>query len=139
MWKRFAPLLERYFGTTDGFPPGEPGGGITGIISGPVCGGLTAIPGSTFGGVIMPLRLDRFVLRSLSGGAIFSGGGGAALGGGTGTVGFAGEDGNGFCAPAGTATSMIAVTATNIAAGTARSTAMARYRIRNVIGPFLLF
>ena len=46
-----------YFGTTDGFPPREPGGGITGVA--PLAGGCTAIPGSTLGGLIVPFCFDR--------------------------------------------------------------------------------
>jgi hypothetical protein len=48
-----------YFGTTDWFPPGDPGGGITGVVAAPRPDGCTAIPGSTFGGAIVPLCRDN--------------------------------------------------------------------------------
>ena len=70
----------------------------------PLCaGGLTVIPGSTFGGVIVPFCRDSRSLKVPSGGAIFSGGGEAELGGANGTVGFVGDVGCGFCAMAGAA------------------------------------
>jgi hypothetical protein len=72
-------------------------------------GGLTVIPGSTFGGVIVPFCWDSRLLKVPSGGAIFSGGGEAELGGASGTVGFVGEVGCGFCAIAGTAARIRAV------------------------------
>jgi hypothetical protein len=104
-----------YFGTTDPLPPGEPGGGITGIVAVPLFrGGLTVIPGSTFGGAMVPfcwdIRLLRFPPAAFPpapfplGGAIFSGGVDVAFGGATGTVGLAGDVGWGFCARAGTTT-----------------------------------
>jgi hypothetical protein len=71
----------------------EPGGGITGVVVRLFRGGLTFIPGSTFGGVIVPLWCDSRSLMSPLGGTIFSGGGDAAFGGATGTVGLAGGAG----------------------------------------------
>jgi hypothetical protein len=67
------------------------------------------MPGSTFGGAIVPFWRDN---RSLnvplpSGGAIFSGGGDGAFGGASGTVGLVGEVGCGFCASAGPAPTTI--------------------------------
>jgi hypothetical protein len=68
-------------------PPGEPGGGITGVV--PFRGGVTVIPGSTLGGVMVPFCCDNRSLMRPSGGAILSGGVVGAPGGGTtGTVGF---------------------------------------------------
>jgi hypothetical protein len=100
---------ESYFGTTDRLPPGDPGGGITGVVELSFRGGFTIIPGSTFGGVIVPFCCDNFPLMLPSAGAIFSGGGDAELGGATGTVGFSGEVGCGFCASAGAAARINAV------------------------------
>jgi len=92
-----------YLGTTDGSPPGDPGGGITGVVAAPLWGGCTVMPGSTFGGVMTPLCWDKSSLKVplRSAGAIRSGGTGGALGGATGTVGFAGDVGDGACASAG--------------------------------------
>ena len=95
-------------GTTDGLPPGDPGGGMTGVLVPLWAGGLTVIPGSTFGGSIVPFCRDSRLLMSLAGGAIFSGGGEAALGGATCTVGLTGGAGWGFCAIAGAAARIIA-------------------------------
>ena len=75
-----------------------------------VAGGLTVIPGSTFGGVIVPFCCDSRLLRFRSGGAIFSGGGVGDFGGATGTVGLVGDVGCGFCASAGAAARISAVT-----------------------------
>lgn len=106
--RRYAWRLRPYFGITDGLPPGDPGGGITGVVVPALRGGLTVSPGSTFGGVIVPFCWDRWLLRFPfpvfpSDGAIFSGGGEGALGGAKGTVGLAGEVDCGFCARAGVA------------------------------------
>jgi hypothetical protein len=95
-------------------PPGDPGGGITGVVARPLGGGLTVNPGSTFGGLIVPFccdnRLLKFPLGGLpSEGAILSGGGEGAFGGAMGTVGLAGDVGCGFCASAGVATRSKAV------------------------------
>jgi len=90
-------------------PPGEPGGGITGVVAPLFFGGVTIIPGSTFGGVIVPFCGDIRLLRFPSGGAIFSGGGCTAFGGGTGTVGLDGDAAGGFCANAGAAARIDAV------------------------------
>jgi hypothetical protein len=79
-----------YFGMTDLLPPGDPGGGITGVVPVLLGGGLTAIPGSTLGGVIVPFCCDSRSLRFPFAGAIFSGGGVGAFGGAIGTVGLAG-------------------------------------------------
>ena len=76
---------------------------MTGVLVRLWAGGLTVIPGSTFGGSIVPFCRDSRLLMSPEGGAIFSGGGEAALGGPTCTVGFAGGAGWGFCAIAGAA------------------------------------
>jgi hypothetical protein len=96
------PTAWRHFGITDGSPPGDPGGGITGVAA-PFWGGSTVIRGSTFGGVMTPFRWDKSSLKVPvpSAGAIRSGGTGGALGGATGTVGFAGDVGDGACASAG--------------------------------------
>jgi hypothetical protein len=67
------------------------------------------MPGSTFGGVIVPFCCDSRSLRFPLGGAIFSGGGDAAFGGAIGTVGLVGGAGCGFCAKAGAAASIDAV------------------------------
>ncbi len=48
-----------YFGTTDWLPPGDPGGGITGVVAAARPDGCTAIPGSTLGGVIVPFCRDN--------------------------------------------------------------------------------
>jgi hypothetical protein len=72
-------------------------------------GGLTVIPGSTFGGVIVPFFWDSRSLMLPSGGAIFSGGVVVAFGGATCTVGLAGDAGSGFCASAGAAARINAV------------------------------
>jgi hypothetical protein len=87
-------------------PPGDPGGGITGVVAPLLRGGLTVNPGSTFGGVIVPFCCDSRLLKFPpagfgSAGAIFSGGGEGALGGAKGTVGLAGDVDCGFCASAG--------------------------------------
>ncbi len=82
---------------------------MTGVVA-PLCaGGLTVIPGSTFGGVIVPFCCDSRLLMFASGGAIFSGGGDGAFGGAIGTVGFVGDAGCGFCAIAGAAAKIITV------------------------------
>jgi hypothetical protein len=86
-----------YFGATDPFPPGVPGGGITGIVPLPSRGGVTVIFGSTLGGTIVLFCCDSGLLMSPSAGAIFSGGADAALGGGIGTVGLAGDVAGGVC------------------------------------------
>ena len=52
-------LVAAYFGTTVGFPPGEPGGGMTGVRPAAPVVGPTVIPGSTFGGEIVPCCLDN--------------------------------------------------------------------------------
>ena len=90
----------RYFGTTVGFPPGDPGGGMTGIRPAVPPGGPTVMPGSTLGGVTVPFCLDSWSLRfpALPDGAIRSGGGDGEFCGATGTVGFSGVAGCGFCA-----------------------------------------
>jgi hypothetical protein len=100
-----------YFGTTDGFPPGDPGGGITGVVAAPRPEGCTVIPGSTFGGAMVPFCLDRrsLIVSLPAGGAIRSGGGDGAFGGAIGTVGFVGEVGCGFCASAGVAAMVSAI------------------------------
>ena len=91
-------LRSLYFGTTDGLPPGDPGGGITGIDAPALGGGLMVIPGSTFGGMIVFSRASRWP-EPPSTGAIRSGGGEGALGGASwGSEGFTG---GGFCAIAG--------------------------------------
>jgi hypothetical protein len=55
----FATAHFSYFGMIVWFPPGEPGGGITGMVAAPRCGGCTVIPGSTFvGGLIVPFCCD---------------------------------------------------------------------------------
>jgi hypothetical protein len=90
-----------YFGTTDGLPPGDPGGGITGIDAPARGGGLTVIPGSTFGGMIVPFSRASRWLKSPSAGAIRSGGGEGAFDGASGSVGLVGLVGCGFCAIAG--------------------------------------
>jgi hypothetical protein len=82
---------------------------MTGVVRPVFAGGLTLIPGSTFGGLIVPFRLDNRLLISRSAGAIFSGGGAAALGGATGTVGLVGGAGWGFCAMVGAASRTSAV------------------------------
>jgi hypothetical protein len=78
---------------------------MTGVVAAPSSGGRTVIPGSTFGGAIVPFCRDNWSLSVPlpSGGAIFSGGGDGAFGGATGTVGLAGEVACGFCASAGPA------------------------------------
>jgi len=90
----------RYFGTTDGFPPGDPGGGMTGMRPAAPVDGPTVIPGSTLGGVTVPFCLDKLSLRfpALPDGAIRSGGGDGEFCGAIGTVGFSGDAGCGFCA-----------------------------------------
>jgi hypothetical protein len=89
------------------FPPGEPGGGMTGMRPSDVVGGLIAMPGSilVFGGTTVPRPFDNLSLKVvLPEGAIFSGGGDGAFCGATVTVGFSGPVGWGFCAcAAGTA------------------------------------
>jgi hypothetical protein len=62
---------------------------MTGIVPVPLLGGLTVIPGSTFGGVIVPFCCDNWLLRLPTGGAILSGGADGGVGGATGTVGLA--------------------------------------------------
>jgi len=60
-----------YFGTTDWFPPGDPGGGITGVVAAPRCGGCTCgcagtfregpelfLSGSSFLGSFVELRVN---------------------------------------------------------------------------------
>ena len=67
-------------------------------------GGLTVIPGSTLGGVIVPFCCDSrwLMFPEESGGTIFSGGVVGAAGGGTaGTVGLFGPVADGFCASTG--------------------------------------
>ena len=72
-------------------PPGDPGGGITGVVPVPVRGGDTVMPGSTLpGGAMVPRCLDKVLLRSFDSGAIFSGGVVDVLGGATGTAGLVG-------------------------------------------------
>lgn len=72
-------LRVRYFGTTLGSPPGEPGGGITVIFALPG-GGIVAKPGSIpAGGQITPFDSERCSLRGRlsfepSGGALTPGG-----------------------------------------------------------------
>ena len=51
---RSTQCAKPYFGITDVLPPGDPGGGITGMAAVSFFGGATVIPGSTFGGVIVP-------------------------------------------------------------------------------------
>jgi hypothetical protein len=93
-----------YLGTTDGPPRGDPGGGITGVRAPAREGGVTVIPGSTFGGVIVPFSRARRSLKSpFAAGAIRSGGGEGAFGGAIGTVGLVGSVGCGFCAITGVA------------------------------------
>jgi hypothetical protein len=109
----YARHYEPYFGTTDLLPPGEPGGGITGMVLPVVFGGLTMMPGSTLEGAMAPFcwasRPLKFPFggfpfgRFPLGGAICSGGGEALLGGAIGTVGLAGDVGCGFCASTGPA------------------------------------
>jgi len=70
---------------------------MTGVAALPVRLGATVMPGSTSGGVIVPVRLDSVPL----GGATRSGGGEAASGGAIGTVGLVGSAGWGVCARAG--------------------------------------
>lgn len=67
----------------------------------PFRGGLTLIPGSTFGGVTVPFCWDKRLLKVAFGRSIFSGGGAEAFGGAIGTVGLVGDAGCGFCARAG--------------------------------------
>ncbi len=71
-------------------------------------GGRTVMPGSTFGGVIVPFCWDSRLLMFGSAGAIFSGGAGATVGGGACTVGLAGAAG---CAITGAAIKLKAVSA----------------------------
>ncbi len=82
---------------------------MTGVV--PFPDGCTAIPGSTFGGAIVPFCCDKRSLIELlsSAGAIRSGGGDGAFGGATGTVGLVGEVGCGFCASAGPAAMVSAI------------------------------
>jgi hypothetical protein len=93
-------------------PPGEPGGGITGVVVLPFLGGLTVMPGSTFGGLITPPCCDSRLLGFPSGGTIFSAGAEGTDGGATGIVGLAGDapgglTAGGVCATAGTAVTII--------------------------------
>jgi len=67
------------------------------------------MPGSTFGGVIVPLCCDSRLLMSGVAGAIFSGGAGATVGGAACTVGLAGDAGPEVCAIAGAAVKISAV------------------------------
>jgi hypothetical protein len=85
-------------------PPGDPGGGITGVVALPFRGGVTVIPGSTFGGVIVPFCFDSVSLRLWSGGATFSGGVVWVFGGATGGTGLDRGAAGGVCADAGAAT-----------------------------------
>ena len=60
-----------YFGLIEGSPPGEPGGGMTGMLS-PAGGGVRFISGSTLGGGVItpPDRPKSELLVPLAGGAI---------------------------------------------------------------------
>lgn len=97
-----------YFGTTCWLPPGEPGGGITGMVPWVCAGGSTAIPGSTpRGGCSVPcccaslsLKVGFLDVTSFPAGAICSGGGDGALGGAIGVGVTPGGAGCGFCAAA---------------------------------------
>jgi hypothetical protein len=72
---------------------------------------VTVIPGSTFGGVIVPFsRASRSLRFPFAAGAIRSGGGEGAFGGAIGTVGLVGSVGCGFCAITGAVTRSNAVT-----------------------------
>jgi hypothetical protein len=82
-------------------PPDDPGGGITGVVLPLFRGGVTVMPGSTFGGVIMPFCRESRSLGFPFAGAIRSGGV-------TGTVGLVGTTGWAFWASAGAAASIIA-------------------------------
>jgi hypothetical protein len=97
-----------YFGTIAWFPPGDPGGGITGVVAAPRPDGCTVMPGSTLGGAIVPFCCDRRSLIVPAPGAIRSGGGVGAFGGAIGTVGLVGAAGCGFCASAGAAATVSA-------------------------------
>jgi len=59
-----------YFGTTLGLPPGEPGGGMTGVDVGPGSGGATCILGS----ILPPGLMTPSDLLSFSLGLSFSAG-----------------------------------------------------------------
>ncbi len=74
---------------------------MTGILPVVPCDGLTRIPGSTLGGVIVPFCSDNRSLRSPAEGAIFSAGAEGPLGGATGTVGLACGVVGAFCASTG--------------------------------------
>ena len=56
---------------------------MTGVVALPFAGGRTVIPGSTFGGAIVPFCCDNWLLKLPFAGAIFSGGVDPTLGGAT--------------------------------------------------------